>query len=303
MAIHDAWPRLTPYELLLPAPDFAERRFPAIADEAEVQGVDPSNPAAFLMLVAAQGVLAELRPNQSDPGSAQDHGVALFFAWQLWRAAPGVCLVRTEVLRELLDGTPDPALAAGGWTTALRERAGYLQLPQHLLWLEEESDAPGSPSGSSPESAQSGASTEAASAAAPSAPPESIDGFFWFADRAGALHLALVAGMRTGRPGFAIVPLPPQPLDALPDWASGPGREDGPDFASSLPGAELEGLAAVRTPAEAFKLAARLLHRLVQRGPGAARSPVPTPASPSDADAASPPSVSPAPSALSFVIL
>ena len=62
MAVHDAYARLTPYELLLPEPDFADRRFPAIGDEAAQQGVDAGNPAAFVMLGAVQAALACDRP-------------------------------------------------------------------------------------------------------------------------------------------------------------------------------------------------------------------------------------------------
>ncbi len=348
MAIHDAWPRLTPYELLLPEPDFAARRFPAIGDEAEVQGQDAGNPAVFVMLGAVQGVLAELRDDDGDSGSAHDHGVALFFAWQLWRAGPSVALARATLLRELLADGADASLAEGGdWAAALGSGvvmsgasygpgsgasrsaalgtpAGYIQLPQHLVWLEEgDAGGRGHGGGQSPQSPHPAEPAGyAATPAAQAAPPESVDGFFWFGDRTGALHLALVAGMRGDRPGFALVPLPPQPLGTLPEWAAGPARQGGRDFSCSLPGAEIEGLFAVRTPAEAYKLAALLLHRLVRLGPDALRpaaarvppqaaaaasaspSHQPLTQEPSSGPAASPPHpTSPRPSALPFVIL
>ncbi len=310
MAIHDAWPRLTPYELLLPEPGFADRRFPAIADEAGTQGMDAGNPAVFVMLGAVQGVLAELRTDDDDSASAHDHGVALFFAWQLWRTGPSVALARTSLLRRLLADGAGSSLAENPWTAELRARAGYIQLPQHLVWVEEgDAGGRGHAGGQSPESPRPAA--PASSAASPSEPgpppPQSVDGFFWFGDEMSALHLALVAGMRSDRPGFALVPLPPQPLRALPGWAAGPAREDGPDFACSLPGAEIEGLLALRTPAEVFKLAAPLLHRFLRRGPDALSSPPPRdPAGASASSAGSPArpaSPGPRPSALPFVIL
>ena len=257
MAIHDAYARLTPYELLFPEPEFPGQRFPAVADEALGRGVDTGNPAAFVMLGCVQGMLAELRGEDAGPEAAHDHGGALYFAYHMWRTDGAVALARQETLRRLLAAPADEASGGdGAWTAALSGRAGYIQLPQHLVWLEEEV-------------------------------PESVDGLFWHGDDHGALHLALVAGMRRERPGYLFVPVPPQPLGALPGWASGPAREDGRDFATSLPGADLERLLEVRTPAEVFKLAALLLRHLSRDGlapraptpaaPGSASAPAPTP--------------------------
>ncbi|MXX55701.1 MAG: hypothetical protein F4205_01935 [Gemmatimonadetes bacterium] len=276
MAVHDAYARLTPYELLLPEPDFADRRFPAIGDEAVQQGVDTGNPAAFVMLGAVQGALAELREEDAPPESVHDHGSVLYFVYHLWRTAGAVVVAQQKTLRALLSGDagqqgPGPKSL---WANELAGGAGYIQLPQHLVWIEE----------------------------ARNGPPESVDGFFWFGDAHRACHLALVAGMRGDRPGFAVVPVPPQPLDALPGWAAGPAREGGGDFETSLPGAELDGLIGIRTPAEVFKLATLLLRRLVMERSGDYASPAraPDPARPHDD---SPVSAGPTPSALPYVTL
>ena len=269
MAVHDAYARLTPYELLLPDPEFADRRFPAIAEEAAERGADPGNPAAFVMLGAVQGILAELREDDAPRESAHDHAGLLHFAYQMWRCGgcaaaeprpgghvdagepptgghdPAVVLVTAASVRELLRGSStngsdpaspesDPASAADERASALRDRAGYVQLPQHLVWLEEG--------------------------------PESVDGLFWHADRRDTLHLALVAGMRSDRAGCVFVPVPPQPLASLGEWARGPAREGGGDFSTSMPGADLDGLAGIRTPAEVYKLAALVLGRLAAGG-------------------------------------
>ena len=236
MAIHDAYARFTPYELLLPDREFPERCFAAITREAEERGVDPGNPAAYVMLGAVQGALAELREEDAGPESAHDHAGILFFAYHLWRRDGGVVLARRTTLRELLAG-------AGGegesdWAEDLGGGAGYVQLPQHLVWIE-----------------------------FPDQSPESVDGFFWYGDEGGVLHLAIVAGMRRNRPGYMVVSVPPQPLDALPGWGSGPVREGGGDFSTSLPGAELDGLVGIRTPAEVFKLAALVLGRIARARP------------------------------------
>ena len=278
MAVHDEYARLTPYELLLPEPDFADRRFPAIGDEAVQQGVDAGNPAAFVMLGAVQGTLAELRDEDAPAESVHDHGGVLYFAYHLWRTAGALVLAQQKTLRALVPGDAEreSARRKSLWPNELAGSAGYVQLPQHLVWIEE----------------------------ARNGPPESVDGFFWFGDARGALHLALVAGMRGDRPGFAVVPVPPQPLDALPAWATGPAREAGGDFETSLPGAELDGLLGIRTPAEVFKLAALLLRQLVLERP--ATSPPPPPESapqPTGAHEDHPTAAEPTPSALPYATL
>ena len=265
MAIHDAYARLTPYELLLPEPDFPDRYFPAIGEEAAERGVDVGNPAAFVMLGAVQGVLAELREEDAAPASAHDHGGVLYFAYHMWRTGGAVVLAQQEALRDVVSG--DPGLADPRrnrlWANRLGGKAGYVQLPQHLVWIEEARDDP----------------------------PESVDGFFWCGDEHGTLHLALVSGMRSDRPGYVVVPVPPQPLDIMPDWAAGPAREGGGDFETSLPGAELSGLLGIRTPAEVFKLAALVLGRLVHERPDVAQP---------DADSEA---AGPTPSALPYATL
>lgn len=246
MAIHDAYGRFTPYELLLPDTDFEEWCFGAIAREAEERGVDPGNPAAFVTLGAVRGALAELREEDAGAQEALDHAGILFFAYHFWRRGGGIVLAQRKTVRELLAG--GEGVAGGeeaGWAGELQGRAGYVQLPQHLVWME-----------------------------SPGQAPESVDGFFWYGDEGGVLHLAPVAGMRRDRPGCVVVSIPPQPLTALPGWASGPAREGGGDFATSLPGAELDDLLGIRTPAEVFKLAALVLGRVARERPE------PEPASP-----------------------
>lgn len=312
MAVHDAYARLTPYELLLPGPDFADERFPAIEAEAGTRGTDLHNPAAFAMTGAVQGILAELRPdgdepdvpapedaapneiardeaapNEAAPGTSAPqgprvHGEVLFFAYHMWRTArphgpPAVTLVTQGTLRSLLTGA-DARAAAGApnsvWTSALRGRAGYVQLPQHMVWADE----------------------------AGTAHPESVDGFFWAADPDYAFHAVAVAGMRQGRPGYGVIPAPPQPLDSLSSWTTEPAREGGGEFSTDLPGAQLDGLVGIRTPAELLKLVALALERSARHPPKPVRSPS-SASSPAPSPRESPPASSPAPSNLPFVVL
>lgn len=254
MAVHDDYARVTPYELLFPAPEFPDERFPAVQAEADARGTDVANPAAFAMSGAVQGILADLRPEDETaegaqpptrvPQTAHGHALLLYFAFHFWRMKsqrPPLALIRRSTLRTLLAGEPP----SPGWETALRGRAGYLQLPQHLAWLEE----PGAER------------------------PESVDGFFWTATRDDAFQAAAITGVRPGRPGYGVVPVPPEPLQSLSSWTAGPGREDGNDFATDLPGAELDGLLGIRTPAEVFKLLALALERWTEAARTAADRP------------------------------
>lgn len=296
MAIHDAYARLTPYELLFPEPEFPDRRFPAIGDEAVERGVDAANPAAFVMLGAVQGMLGDLREEGADPGAAHDHGGVLYFAYQMWRMGAGVVLAHQKTVRALLGESADVVNERDKslWEKEIGGRAGYIQLPQHLVWFE-------------------GTRNTA---------PESVDGVFWHGDHLGTIHLALVAGMRNDRPGYLFVPVPPQPLGSLPGWASGPAREGGRDFETSLPGADLDQLLGIRTPAEVFKLAALLLGRLAREDPAgrlsasegdhpgaATQTPAPDvdqPGTGADAPpppASAPPTPSPPPTALPWTTL
>ncbi len=226
MPIHDGYARITPFELLLPEEGFADERFPLIQKEAEERKVDLSHPERFALLSEAGSVLREIRGEEDDPQLIHQFGILLYHAFHFWKEGLPFFQLETGAVRYLVEAGP----GEGGWGASLPGAAGYVQLPQHLLWV---------PGG---EGVQ----------------PESVDGFFWSAPESDDLSLLLVMGIRKDRPGVSVVPLPNLPLPAAGEWATLTVRPDGDDFRSSLPGADLENLYGLEAGAEAVKLAMRV---------------------------------------------
>ncbi len=226
MPIHDAYGRVTPYELLLPEEDFADKRFPLIQEEAKERKADLADPDRFALLSEAGAVLRKIRGEEDDPKLIHHFGILLFHAFHFWKEGLPFFLLDTRVVRSLVAQGPE----APGWSPTLPGRAGYIQLPQHLFWV---------PGGDG-------------------TPPESLDGFFWSMPDGENLALLIAMGIRKDRPGLSVVPLPALPLSAAGEWVSMDVRPGGNDFQSSLPGAELESLYALEAGAEAVKLAMRV---------------------------------------------
>jgi len=233
MPVHDAFARITPYELSFPELGWARERFRAVREEARARGTDTGDAALFALLGEVGAMLHELLLPEEGLSRGTEHAIILYHAFHFWAAREPLYLLETGVVRQLLDGT-----AAPSWGGEAPGAAGYVQLPQHLLWTEE---------------GRSGG-------------PESVDGFFWTAPPGrGELSVLLAAGIRTDRPGLSIVALPPAPLHDAPEWTAVVARHDGRDFESAMPGSELEGLYQVRTSGEVIKLVARTLARLCER--------------------------------------
>lgn len=237
MATHDGYGRRTPFEVFAPDSGFADERFPAIESEAQSNGIDLWNPAAFLMLGAVSTIVADLRPedpsDEMGPGAGlPEHGVLLYHAFHLWHEKGAFWLVPAAVLRDLLRSDlsfhPVPPGEA---------RVGYAQFARHLVWLEGDLES-----------------------------PETIDGFFWVVTPGDEVHVLFIAGMVEGRPGFMVVPIPGLALAEFNRWAGAATREDGPDFASALPGRELDDLLGVVSAAEGAKLAARVVGAVLSVG-------------------------------------
>lgn len=226
MPLHDAYLRRTPYERFLPDREFPERRFPAIAEEAERRGVGLDDPGAFAVLEAASEALGELRRSDEPTETLSRHALMLFHAYHHHAAGTPAYLLATDVVRA--------ATQREGWTvgeagSGALPPSAYLQFPQHLVWARAEGDAP----------------------------PASLDGAFRTATADGRVHVMAVGGLLGERPGFTVLPVPGAPAAHEAGWCSATMRPDGADFESRMPGAELEGLVEVCTAGEVLKLVAR----------------------------------------------
>jgi hypothetical protein len=268
MPIHDAYARVTPYELLLPEEGFPQERFPRIRQEAEGRGGSVDAPESFLLLSEVALALREIR-GEGDPTEAvRQHGALLFQAFHFWEQGQPLFLLETAVVRFLVQSGPEE----GDWAPNLPARGGYLQLPQHLVWT-------------------LGAEGEA---------PESVDGIFWAAPDGENVTLLIVMGMRKDRPGLAVVPLPTLPLGAAVPWASMKVRPHGEDFRSSLPGADLEELYTIEAGGEAVKLAMRAFWYLDVFSGGVADIAVPSKGERAEREVEPGPAEGPRPSRLSY---
>ncbi|HKK93844.1 MAG TPA: hypothetical protein VJ925_10435 [Longimicrobiales bacterium] len=235
MPIHDAYLRRTPFERLLPDPDFPSRHFDAIEAEAEERGLGLADPGAFAMLEATGAAVEELRKPGADASATHTHAILLFHAFHLQRSGAAHGLVSTGAARWVVEAAMDAAPHGSdevGRDRLTEERARYWQLPQHLFWVRVDDQAA----------------------------PTSLDGIFRTVtgDR---VHVLGVMNVFDGAPGFDILPVPPAPLSDLPGWATIEGRIDDDssgDFESSMPGADLEALYEIRTVGELLKLLSRI---------------------------------------------
>lgn len=227
MSLHDAYARITPFEIAFPEPEAVESLVEQIDEEATSRGVDPSLPGVFLTLGSVGDFVRRLQPPDASPSALSQYGALVFQATHFVRASRPVYLVTAETTRLLVEETPaaEPGPPC---------EAGYLQLPQHLVWME---------------GLDGGA-------------PESVDGVFWVASERGALHALPVTGVLPDGPGFRALPLQEAPLSDAGVWVESEMRGSGEDFSSTLPGHEMDGLYAVQTAGEVLKLLARFFARL-----------------------------------------
>ncbi|HSG07023.1 MAG TPA: hypothetical protein VLA36_01610 [Longimicrobiales bacterium] len=225
MPFHDDYARRTPFELAFPDQEAAEGLLTDVRAEAENRGADVEDWGAFNMLASVAGFLQRLREPDAPPEAFMDYGALAYHAYHFLTADAPVFLVTTHAVRYLVDGGPDTDRVAPP------TRAGYAQLPRHLFWIH---------------GAEEGE------------PAEPVDGFFWFLGSDGVLRLLLAVGMREGRPGIGVVRMPEVPFADAPTWLRADIREEGRDFATTLPGGDMEGLYSLTASGEVLKLAARL---------------------------------------------
>jgi hypothetical protein len=228
MALHDAYLRRTPVELAFPDRDAAAEFVAEVVTEARDAGVDAGLRQAFFALPAVSRALGRLRPGEPRPEATYDYAMLLYHAFHFQHAGAYTLLVGEETARALVDGR------AGDGPPVAPAPAGYAQLPRNLFWIR----------------------------AAPGETPEAVDGLFWTLAEEGWVHVLLAVGIRPDRPGLAVVPVPEAPWAEAPSWVAAPMRSDALDFATTLPGGELEALYSLETAGEVLKLVARLFAHL-----------------------------------------
>jgi len=241
---------VTPYELGIPGRDFADRVFAAIDEEMESRGVDGTDPGAFFQLGEVGRALREIQGEERGGDAIERFAAFLFHAWHFHRAGEVLLLLGTDAARAAVSGEGAAAAPGAGadaeptdapvaahtvqWEGTLPADAGYLQLPRHLFWSHPEAEGPAEP----------------------------IDGFFWVRTAGETLALLVALGVRSDRPGISVVELPPVPVAEATLWVAGGAREGGEDFATTLPGGELDHLYSIVTLGEVLTLAGRVFGTL-----------------------------------------
>jgi hypothetical protein len=264
MPFFDEYARVTPFELAFPDREVADTLVADVQAEAETRGADVRDWGAFNMLGCVAGFLQKLREPDAATEATLDYGSLVYHAYHFLAAGAPVVVVSTHAARYLVDGVPETD------TVEAPGAAGYAQLPRHLFWIEGDGEG---------------------------APAEAVDGFFWFVGDDDILRLMLAVGMREGRPGLGVVRIPDVPFGDAPQWLGADIRSEGRDFATTLPGGDLEGLYSLTASGEVLKLAARLF-AYMGSVPDAVGGP--TTADPSSSPGTEGEAAGPAPSSLTF---
>jgi hypothetical protein len=222
MSLHDKYARMTPFEIAFPDAAELDALVAEVIEETSSRRVDASLLGIFLTLGSVDDFLRRLQPPDAPEAAKMEYGALLFQAVHFVRAGRPLYLVETALARGLVEDAPagDPSPPSA---------AGYLQLPQHLFWM--------------------GGSEERV--------PESLDGLFWVASASGALHVLPITGVLPDRAGFRALPLPAAPFTEAREWLTADMRGDTADYASAIPGHDLDRLYSVETAGEVLKLLAR----------------------------------------------
>jgi hypothetical protein len=229
MSLHDDYARRAPIEIAFPERTVLGELSAEVAKEAARRGVDDTSPDAFMTLVSVGEIVRSMRGHDAPPESAYALAALLFHAVHFVRAGSPLYLIDTSATRGLVSA------AAGRAVPSPPSTAGYLQLPQHLVWTQAARSSPGVAGGV----------------------PESLDGIHWTLSAAGMIHVLPISGLLPDRPGFGALPLRPAPITDAHAWLDAEIRASGDDFASTLPGSELDELYSVETAGEVLKLLAR----------------------------------------------
>ena len=227
--------RLTPYELVF-TERFEAEVFPKIHAEAVRHGVDPLQPDRFQLLAAVGDAVRDVVPAEAPPDALEQYRALLYHAFHFWSYEKRLYLLDPAVARYLVEAAP----TLEGWELSLPHPALYLQLPVNLFW----------------------------GSVTPDSTPEPVDGFFVASapgeDALGQpferLAVLVVLGIRRNRAGFSVIPFDTEVGPGIAaEWALPGGRENGPDFQTTLPGGEISGLYSILTTSEVLKLVGRTL--------------------------------------------
>jgi hypothetical protein len=222
MSLHDEYARTTPFEIAFPDEARLKELVEAVMEESSSRSVDPELPGIFMTLGSVGDFVRELQTPNAPESALHQYGALVFHAVHFARAGRPTYLLETPAARGLVNSAPagDPRP---------HESAGYLQLPQHLFWMD-------------------GSEGKA---------PESVDGLFWFVPKTDVIHVLPITGVLSDQPGFTALALPEAPLGDARQWLDADMRGSEPDYSSSLPGHDLDQLYSVESTGEVLKLLAR----------------------------------------------
>ncbi len=237
MNLHDAYGRVTPAEIAFGGRDALTAFAAAVDAECEDSELDPVEVDDFAGVTAVEAFVRKAYDGPPTGPAAHSYALLAFHAYHLARADFQNYLLAVPVVRFLVD-------EAQRGEPSPPHRSGYVQLPRHLVWEE------------------SGAG------------PSSVDGIYWSLTPRGVLHALVVAAVRPEAGQILALPLPVAPIEDANRWLTLEARPDGPDFASRLPGAELDQLYSLTTAGEALKLLARVFVLLSERETSMTPAPV-----------------------------
>ena len=208
--------RPTPFDLVFSG--LAAERFPALRESLAKAGADPRDRDAFLVTFPAMSLLRELRPDDSDAGNGVDELAALaHHAYLAWADGLHTWVAPEAIARRAVTAPQAP--------TAAPANAGYIQVPERLVWASLGAEATWEP----------------------------LDGCFVHAVAEGTVRVLGVFGLHAARNGFTVA-------ESVGVPGSVTTRRDGtPLFAPSLEGGALAGISAIVEAGELVELAGRLL--------------------------------------------
>jgi hypothetical protein len=215
--------RITPYEVVFGVTGFGEREFPVSREEADAVDEQGLRRDQFAGLKSVGGALAQLVPDEADPG-ALDHFLGiLFHCFNFWKAGHPVYAFEAPVLHKLVDGPP----LLADLEAVFPNPSFYVEMPHNLFW----------------------------SPVSEGETPEPLEGFFVDVSRIAPsleVDVLMILGMRADRPGFGVV-------GTTIDLAEIRSLDEPDAFASDIPGADLAGLYSIQRSSEIGILLLRLL--------------------------------------------